>query len=170
MIYIVEHTIGMPEIEPEWNKWYAGYLPVLLAVPGINSAQRFRIAGSAPSRYMAMYTIASADVFESAAYKAGGGGGSASARFRPGYQSWTRNLFEGAGEAPAVGMDQVLVTADRAAPDGEPYTWLATVGLHKTTPFRGLAVLSAAEAARVASAQPGRVNVYTPLTAQLRAA
>ena len=170
MIYMVEHTIGMPDIEPEWNAWYAGYLKVLLAVPGIQATQRFRIAGSKPSRYMAVYTLTSGDVFESAIYKASGGGGNASARFRPAYQSWTRNLFDAPNGVPGVAMDQVLVTADRAAPGGKPFDWLTTVGLQKTTPFRGVAVMSVDEAARLSATLAGDITIYTPMTPRMSGA
>ncbi len=157
----------MPEIENEWNNWYAGYLRILLAVPGIQTAQRFTVSASKPSKFMAMYTIDSGDVFESAPYKASGGGGNASARFRPGYQSWTRNLFESAGTAPAVAQDRVLVVADRATPGGAPFEWLPAVGLHKTTPFRGLAILTADEAAHFSDDAKGELIVYSPLTPQM---
>lgn len=170
MIYMVEHIIGMPALESEWNAWYAGYLKVLLAVPGFITAQRFKVCGSARSSYMAMYTVDSAAVFDSAAYRRGGGGGNASARFRPAYQSWQRNLFEGPARAPAVSQDQVLVAADRAAPAGAPFDWWIAVGLQKTTPYRGIAVMSAAEAARYAGAQDGSFMTYSPLTPQLSAA
>ena len=167
MIYIVEHTIGMPEIEKEWNEWYGGYLKILLAVPGIQTTQRFVVAASKPSRYMAMYSITSGDVFDSDSYKKSGGGGNASARFRPAYQSWTRNLFESAGHAPAVAPDQTLLVADRALPGGAPFEWLRTVGLHQTTPYRGLAVLTRADAAHFLREAQGEFVAYIPLTPQL---
>ena len=57
-----------------------------------------------------MYSIDSADVYTSEAYKNIGGGGSQSARFHPVYRLWTRNLFDGAERAPVVNERQrVLV-------------------------------------------------------------
>ncbi len=165
MIYMVEHTIGMPEMEGDWNAWYSGYLKVLMKVPGFLTTQRFHIPGSRPSRYMAMYTVESGDVFESAAYKSGGGGGTASERFRPAYQSWRRNLFA-TSRVPAVAQDQVLVIADSASPGATPFEWWTTVGLHKTTPYRGVAVLSP-DAAVSLVAGHSNWTVYTPLTSQL---
>ena len=93
MIYMVDHVFADPAVEPEWHAWYASYLRKLTAVPGIRSAQRFKALGCSPSRYLAMYTVDSADVYTSAAYRAMGGGGSQSARFHGAYRLWTRNLF-----------------------------------------------------------------------------
>ena len=73
-IYMVEHLFARPEWEAEWNAWYEGNLKVLLGVPGFRTGQRFRSAGVEP-RYMAMYTVDSPAVFDSAVYKAAGGGG-----------------------------------------------------------------------------------------------
>ena len=166
---MVEHTIGIPEIENEWNTWYTGCIRILLAVPGIQTAQRFTIAGSKPSKYMAIYSITSGDVFDSDTYKKSGGGGNASARFRPAYQSWTRNLFESAGQAPAVAQDRVLVVADRTKRGDAQFLWFPTVGLHQTTPFRGLAILTRDEAAHVPGEAAGEFVVYSPLTPQMSA-
>src|SRR5688572_17946109 len=152
MIYMVDHVFGDPSLEPAWHEWYAGYLKTLLSVPGIHSAQRFKAIGCTPSRYLAMYSIASADVYTSDAYKGIGGGGSQSARFHPAYRLWTRNLFEGAERAPVVEEDQRVLILDAPSPRmrGEGWgegklTWLRAVGLHKTTPYRAFAVLDAGE-------------------------
>ena len=170
MIYMVEITIGDPVVEIEWNAWYATYLKVLLGLPGFQTGQRFKIPGSSRAQYMAMYTVASPAVFESAQYKAAGGGGNASARFRPAYKDWRRNLFEAPGPAPNVPEGHVLLVADRPSPGGAPFDWLTTVGLHKTTPFRGLAVLPATESAGFASPDQGSLTLYAPITPQLSAA
>lgn len=151
MIYMVDHIFADPALEPEWHEWYGGYLKKLVSVPGIHSAQRFKMVGAVPSRYLAMYSIDSADVYESAGYKAIGGGGSQSKRFHPVYRLWIRNLFDGAARAPEVKQDQrVLVwdrdTRDVEGPLGSRATWLESVGLHKTTKYRALVVLDAGEA------------------------
>ena len=92
MIYMVDHVYTDPATEPAWHEWYAGYLQKLISVPGIHTAQRFKAIGRTPSRYLAMYSIESAEVYTSEGYKnIGGGGGSQSARFHPAYQLWTRN-------------------------------------------------------------------------------
>src|SRR5687768_14710956 len=98
---MVDHVYADLATEQAWHDWYAGYLEKLLSVPGIHTAQRFKALGCTPSRYLAMYSIESEDVYTSEAYKGIGGGGSQSAQFHHAYRLWTRNLFEGASRAPA---------------------------------------------------------------------
>ena len=164
MIYMVEHTFSAPELEDDWHRWYAGNLRVLLGVPGIESAQRFRVPGTKPPRYMAMYTVAGPEVFESEAYRSAGGGGANSVRFRPAYQVWLRNVFDGIDVAPDVPADASLVTVDaERAHDALPgiaLAWGRSVALHRTTPFRGLAVVPRTQARELAS-RPG-LTVYEP--------
>lgn len=100
-----------------------------------------------------MYSIGSADVYTSEGYKKIGGGGQ-SARFHPCYQLWTRNLFDGAARAPAVGEGQRVLAFDREqrGARGELGSlesralWLNAVGLHMTTKYRAIVVLDAGEA------------------------
>ena len=111
-IYMVQHAFSKPEWEQEWNEWYAGNLIVLMKVPGFITGQRFKALDGSPPRYMAMYTVSSPEVFESAIYTQSGGGGTASQRFRPAYSVWIRNLFEGLSQAPDVHADEVLMVLD----------------------------------------------------------
>ena len=169
MIYMVEHSFSLPELEDEWNTWYFGNLHVLLSVPGIDSAQRFRIPGTAPPRYMAMYTVSGPEVFDSPAYRAAGGGGANSVRFRAAYKVWVRNLFADIDEAPAVDANSCLVTVDasehpRDLP-GPELRWGRAVALHQTTRFRGFAVVDR-EAARAPLDLPA-ATVYEPHGARL---
>lgn len=168
MIYMVEHVFALPELENEWNAWYAVNVSVLLSVPGFRSAQRFKVPAALPSRYMAMYTIDSASVLESKAYKDAGGGGTNSQRFRPAYQVWIRNLFDGLERAPAVPVTNFLAVLDSTAPDctlpGQALPWLKSVGLHKTTPYRGLAIVTKNDLGKIQRV-PGMI-VYQPLTPQ----
>jgi hypothetical protein len=167
-IYMVQHTFSRPDWEDEWNAWYEKNLKVLLAVPGFRSGQRFKALDGKPPRYMAVYTVDSADVFESKAYIDAGGGGTNSQRFRPAYQSWTRNLFEGIDLAPEVPADRFLIAVDSATPDadvpGIELRWLRSTGFHMTTPFRGIAVVvqQQAEALR----KRDGVTVFRPITPQ----
>jgi len=170
MIYMVQHVFANPALEQAWNEWYARYVHVLVAVPGIHTGQRFRAVDTIEPCYMAMYTVESAAVFQSEVYLKSGGGGTASARFRPGYKAWTRNLRAGAA-APAVGAGQRLLVLDRERPDntvqpGAPL-WLKCEGLHMTTAWRGLLVLDAA------AAMPAPLRhddlLYEPITEQLAA-
>ena len=110
---MVDHVYADPATEQAWHEWYAGYLRKLISVPGIHTAQRFKAIGCTPSRYLAMYSIESEDVYSSEGYKNIGGGGSQSSRFHPAYQLWTRNLFDGASRAPAVRDGQRVVVFDR---------------------------------------------------------
>jgi len=169
MIYMVDHVYTDPATEGAWHEWYAGYLQKLISVPGIHTAQRFRAVGCTPSRYLAMYSVDSAEVYASEAYKSMGGGGSQSARFHHAYQLWTRNLFEGASRAPVVQDGQRVVVFDRDARGGNGplesrATWLEAVGLHMTTKYRAFVVLDAAEAATV-PAVPGSYlyESFTPV-------
>lgn len=171
-IYIVEHTFARPDTEDEWNAWYAGNLKVLLSVPGFRTGQRFKMMGARPSRYMAVYTLDSPAILESAAYREAGGGGANSRRFRDAYQVWIRNLFEGAEYAPDVRTHCYLAAVDRASPDSalpDPlFIWLKAVGLHLSTPYRALAAVTPEELARVR--QIAGVAIYRPITAQHRPA
>ncbi len=151
MIYMVDHVFTESALEPAWHEWYAGYLQKLLSVPGIHSAQRFKAVDHTPSRYLAMYSIDSADVYTSEGYKNIGGGGSQSARFHPAYQLWTRNLFDGAQRAPVVGEGQRVLVFDREEHGAiaglgaleSRALWLKAVGLHMTTKYRAVIVLDA---------------------------
>ena len=153
MIYMVDHVFTDPAQEPTWHEWYAGYLKKLLSVPGIHSTQRFKAIGQTPARFLAMYSLDSADVYTSEGYKNIGGGGSQSARFHPVYQLWTRNLFDGAARAPVVKEGQRVLALDCADANARDALgalksralWLNAVGLHLTTKFRAIVVLDAGE-------------------------
>jgi hypothetical protein len=168
-LYMVQHAFSRPDWEDEWNAWYAGNLKVLLGVQGLRTGQRFKALDGAPPRYMAVYTVDSPDVFESKAYKDAGGGGTNSQRFRPAYQVWTRNLFEGMDSAPPIREGEYLVCVDSAAADvdlpGVHLTWMPSTGFHKTTPFRALGVVTEEDAVRRLRGIDG-VTVYQPISAQ----
>jgi hypothetical protein len=171
VIYMVEHVFSLPELEQEWNDTYTAQIRIMLGVPGFRTGQRFKAIGNAmPPRYIALYQLDSAAVFESAPYKKIGGGGTWSARFRPAYQLWVRNLFETEAAAPAVGSDQGILVFDAAKPGSFPPAsqkplWLKSAGLHMTTPYRALTVLSAADAK--AASTGGQGICYAPVTPQL---
>jgi hypothetical protein len=190
MIYMVDHVYGDPVSEQAWHDWYSGYLRKLISVPGISSAQRFKAIGCAPSRYLAMYSVDSAQVYSSHAYRNIGGGGSQSARFHSAYRLWTRNLFDSAQppeanstttlSAPAVGSEQLVLVFDRqalpdfsiASDEGDALVgfrartqWLQAVGLHMTTKYRGFMVLGAAEASSMRPIPDS--YLYEPFTAPI---
>lgn len=171
MIYMVDHVFTDPALEPAWHEWYAGYLRKLVSVPGIHTAQRVKAVGRTPSRYLAMYSIESADVYTSEGYKNIGGGGSQSARFHPAYQLWTRNLFDGAARAPIVRDGQRVLAFDRDARSGggelgpleSRALWLNAVGLHMTTKYRAIIVLDADQPAPSVAGS----YLYEPFTSAL---
>jgi hypothetical protein len=162
-IYMVEHLFARPEWEVEWNAWYEGNLKVLLGVPGFRSGQRFRSAAVEP-RYMAMYTVDSPAVFDSAVYKAAGGGGANSQRFREAYQIWIRNLFDSTQPIPNVEQQEYLLvedTVDASMPLKPGVQRMTCSGFHKTTPYRCLSVLQAPP-----QALPANALCYRAITAQ----
>lgn len=169
-IYMVQHSFARPDWEQEWNDWYAGNLKVLLSVPGFHSGQRFKAADGSPPRYMAMYTV-DAGVFETKTYIDAGGNGVNSQRFRPAYQVWIRNLFEGIELAPKVEADECLVCVDSpvspASVGGAQLATMTTTGFHKTTPYRGLGIVKQAQMGAVAKAD--NVILYLPITEQIGA-
>ena len=132
MLYIIECGFADPAREADWNKWYnSTKLDGLLTVPGFLSVQRFRACDDTPAPYMNITSIETPEVFTSPAY--GGGGGGRFGDWDPSLiLEWTRRLFTGIAEMPAVSEEQRLVTLD-TAPDHVPdhildldvtFTWL----------------------------------------------
>ena len=149
MIFMSQSGLSDPGREKEWDAWYVEHLRIMVTVPGISSAQRFKTVSRGYSPSLAMYTIASADVFGDPYYQSVRGMG----EWLPliDKQHYRRNLFKGLDTAPDVPDDRVLIVADREGPAGLPgftLTWLKTVGLDRSTPYRGIAVVmrTAAEA------------------------
>lgn len=168
-IYMVQHAFSRPEWEDEWNAWYAGNLKVLMAVPGFRTGQRFKAIDGSPPRYMAVYTVDSPAVFESERYRQAGGGGVNSQRFRPAYQVWIRNLFEGIETAPEIRDGKRLVCVDSGANDlkvpGVQLTWLESMGFHRSTPYRGIGIADGNQ--EQALRRMEKVTLYRPITARL---
>ena len=164
MIFMSQSGISDPAREPEWDAWYVEHLRIMLTVPGIGSAQRFKTvtAGYPPS--LAMYSIASADVFQDPYYQSVRGMG----EWLPMVEKkhYRRNLFAGLETAPEVAGDCLLLVADRAAPDsgmaGVVFSWLKSVGLDRSTPYRGIAVVRRA----VGLGANGAFGIYRPATAR----
>ena len=164
MIFTSESGLTDPARIPEWDEWYLGHLAAMIGVPGVLSAQRFRlVAGEAPPS-LAMYTVASPAVFDSEVYLRTRGMGP----FIPVVDRslHRRNLFAGLDAAPEVAGDAVLAVFDRASPGpAEGVVWLEAAGIDRSTAYRGLAVLpDLAAAQRLAAAAGGPAALYRPAT------
>jgi len=162
MIFMSESGLLQRARESKWDRWYVEHLRIMSTVPGVHTTQRFKCAvpGHPPS--LAMYSIASAAVFDDPYYLSVRGMG----EWLPLIDRhwYRRNLFDGAAAAPPVRNDQVLLVCDRAAPCDAPpgldVLWLRGVGLDRTTAWRGIAVIGNSVA------PPPGYALYRPVTAQ----
>lgn len=118
MIYTVELNFSDPSCLEEWSAWYNTYLRQLVTVPGLHSAQRFRAVNgnAAPWEFLALYNLASLDVYEHATYRSIGGGGNASKAYHQAI-SRRRNVYNGINGFPEVSADaRLLLTGGVTAP------------------------------------------------------
>ncbi len=149
MIFMSQSGLTDTTRAADWDAWYLEHLRIMATVPGISSAQRFKTdtPGSSPS--LAIYSVASADVFKDPYYLGVRGMGEWQALVDRRY--YKRNLFSGLDRAPQVADNQVMLVADRALAEGAiagiDFTWLKCVGIDRSTPYRGLAVIDAGAAA-----------------------
>jgi RimJ/RimL family protein N-acetyltransferase len=164
MIFTSESALTEPSRKAEWDEWYLGHLAVMASVPGVLSAQRFRALDPGVPPSLAMYTVTSPAVFEGKIYLRTRGmgpwvGAVDEAQHR-------RNLFEGRDAAPELGEGNILLVADRAAPErAQGFDWLRSVALDRSTAYRGIAVAAdVASARRHAATLGGPVALYRPMT------
>jgi hypothetical protein len=165
MIFTSQSGLSDPGREAEWDAWYAEHLRVMVTVPGITSAQRFKTTSRGYSPSLAMYTVVSAAVFADPYYQSVRGMGEWLPLIQT--QHYRRNLFDGLDAAPDVPEDALLVVADREDPEAWPGltpTWLRAVGLDRSTACRGIAVVPRAAADTVAG--PG-IGVYRPVSPRI---
>jgi len=163
MIFMSQSGLIDAGREKEWDAWYVEHLRIMMTVPGISSAQRFKTDSPGYSPSLAMYTIASAAVFEDPYYQSVRGMGDWLPLIRK--QHYRRNLFEGLDQAPDVAEDCVLIVADRDRPaevPGVALIWLKCAGIDRSTPYRGIAVVKSDGAG--AGAARGNTAVYRPVT------
>jgi hypothetical protein len=161
MIFMSQSGLLDPAREREWGAWYVEHLRVMVTVPGIDSAQRFTTASPGHSPSLAMYSVTSAGAFTDPYYQRVRGMGEWLPLIDTRY--YRRNLFAGLDAAPGVPDDAMLVVVDRAAPGelpGVTLTWLEAVGLDRSTPYRGIAVVRRATAEALAGHD---VGVYRPM-------
>ena len=129
----------------DWDAWYLEHLRLMASVPGVSSAQRFKTDNPKSSPSLAIYSFVSADIFKDPYYQSVRGLG----EFLPLIDKrwYKRNLFEGLEFAPVVADDHVMLVADREQPEGAiggaTFMWLKCVGIDHSTPYRGIAVVSA---------------------------
>jgi hypothetical protein len=146
--------------DADWARWYSEHLRIMATVPGVFSAQRFITMHTGHPPSLAMYGVASADVFKGEYYLSVRGMG----EWLPliDRQWYRRDLFDGLDRAPVVSEDQVLLVADRDAPDTAlaalPFVWLKVAGIDRSTPYRGMAVVNR----NAVPALPVNVAVYAP--------
>ena len=169
MLYMVEMDFTQPARQTEWDAWYLQHLEALLCVPGFRTAQRFLCTAPHVAPYLAVYSVDSAAVFESDAYRARGGRDS-TGEWKPTMVSWDRNLFSGIDRAPAVSDgESLLMTEDTpavASCAGIAFSWLTPAGLDRTVAKRAIAVAQEPQAHRIVQAGGARVRAYRPLMAQ----
>ena len=164
MIFMSQSGLLDPAREREWDAWYVEHLRVMVTVPGISSAQRFTTGSPGYSPSLAMYSVASADVFADPYYQRVRGMGAWLPLIDT--RHYRRNLFAGLENAPDVPDDRALVVVDRERPaelPGLTLTWLETVGLDRSTPYRGIAVVTRSSAEALAGHDAG---VYRPVAAR----
>lgn len=166
MIFMSQSGLTDPAREADWDVWYVEHLRVMASVQGVESAQRFKTRTPGYSPSLAMYTMVSADVFQDPYYQSIRGLG----EFLPliDRRYYKRNLFAGLDAAPEVGSGEVLLVWDAPAPRTEAgldFTWLEAVAIDKSTPFRGIAVVSAQRAEQLSRDDIAR---YVPATPVMR--
>nr|WP_116342754.1 hypothetical protein [Cupriavidus taiwanensis] len=166
MIFMSQSGLIDENRKDEWDRWYQDHLLVMVTVPGIASAQRFATDHPNWPPSLAMYTVASASVFEDAYYQQVRGMGCWLPLIDRHF--YRRVLFDGLPHAPAVPSELLLAVTDQCRPRGDlygvPFLWLKAVGLDQSIFFRGIAVVASDSAKGVAGR--GDVAVYRPMTAR----
>lgn len=168
MIFMSQSGLLDLDREAEWDDWYLDHLTKMMTVPAVFSAQRFRSESPGHPRSLAVYTMLSEEVFADPVYLAVRGMGDWSPLIDR--NQYRRNLFDGLAEAPPVGATEVLIVADRPAPDTSlpipDMAWLRAVAVDKSTPYRGIAVVARADLDRMG--EIAGLGTYLPATEPLR--
>src|SRR5215213_9996974 len=103
MIFMSQSGITDDARERDWDRWYLEHLEIMVSVPGIASAQRFKTSAEGHPPSLAMYSVASPNVFNDPYYLSVRGMG----EWLPliDRAQYKRNLFEGLARAPEVSPD-----------------------------------------------------------------
>ncbi len=164
MIFMSQSGLTDSARKGEWDCWYQEHLRIMVTVPGILSAQRFETSHPDWPPSLAMYTVASAAVFEDGYYQQVRGMGCWLPLIDRRY--YRRVLFDGLHTAPVVMPGSMLAVTDqsqhRGALHGVPFLWLDAVGLDQATFCRGIAVI-ARDSPQSLSGRSD-VAVYRPFT------
>ena len=162
MIFMSQSGLTDAARESDWDAWYLQHLEIMATVPGISSAQRFKTKSAAHSPSLGMYSVASPDVFQDPYYLSVRGMGEWLPLIDRRY--YKRNLFAGAEFAPEVAAEKWLLVADREKPEiamqDPDWLWLECVGIDRSTPYRGIAVVTPEIAARARANED--IAVYEP--------
>ena len=164
MIFMSQSGLTDPARESDWDHWYVDHLRIMVSVAGISSAQRFKSSTPGHPPSLAMYSVASPDVFRDPYYLSVRGMGEWLALIDTRF--YRRNLFAGLERAPQVAPGDALLVADTSAPEPVPagvdWTWLECVGIDRSTPWRGIAVIDEARALDLKAT--ASIAVYRPAT------
>ena len=170
MIYMVELALLETARRAEWDTWYAAHQRRLLSIPGFRASQRFEAIHTAESPFVALHEVDSPDIFTGPYYRANGGP-SNTGEWQVKMGRWHRNLF-GVDHTPDVPMDARLVVVEdgssAALSNHVAVRWMEAVGLDRSVPRRGLAVMPPGTADRLVGT-PG-IRVLKPIGARLRSA
>ncbi len=164
MIFMSQSGLLDHSREAEWDEWYVEHLRIMETVDGIHSARRYKSDSQGHPPSLAMYSVDSIAVFDDPYYQKIRGMGEWLPLIDRAF--YRRNLFEGMVEPPEVPADHVLWLVDRETPDlvlaDIGFTWLRSVGLDRSTAYRGIAVVPSSADAALASG--ARVATYKPFT------
>ena len=69
MIFMSQSGLTDPSGEKAWAAWYADHVSIMVTVRGITSAQRFITTTPGYPQSLAMYSVASAAVFDDPYYR-----------------------------------------------------------------------------------------------------
>lgn len=166
MLYSLEISVTSKDHEAEWSAWHVNQLSVLLTVPGIETAQRFRDNIRPGSHYVALFSLKSPEVLESEAYHGIGGGGPASARFKD-FLDRKRNIFSGIDRFPEVLPGMCVVISDTPPKLEIPnvvFTQLTSVGKHRSTDQRFLALVTKQDVNRFGLRDNDTLKIFEPNT------
>jgi hypothetical protein len=166
MIFMSQSGLVEPSRESEWDRWYLEHLAIMSSVPGISSAQRFKTSSAGEPPSLAIYSVAGPQVFQDPYYLSVRGMGEWLSFIDKRY--YRRNLFFGLETAPNVAEGQVLLVADRRKPEsdaeGVAWAWLECVGIDRSTPYRGIAVVTDSTARNMEAANG--IAIYRPVSAR----